>query len=123
MNTNRQSVITTDQYFALSAKKELTPFEEILKKNYEDFIELATSNEKYITPTTEKILSEYNFKVLNGTNLNQEAPKEEILKEQTSEYTLSRSMKKAGYINASVILVVLLNIGFIIAMTIVFMKK
>lgn len=123
MNTNRQSVITTDKYFELSAKKELTPFEEILKENYEEFIELATSNEKYITPTTEKILSEYNFKVLNGTNLSQEPPKEEVQKEQTPEYTLTRSMKKAGYINASVILVVLLNIGFIIAMTIVFMKK
>ena len=128
MNINNKPIIT-EEYFEILSKQNLKP-EDIVKKNsYENFIKLCKKYEPYISPAAQSILSEYNSRTMAlDSKENKTAYEENVLKDFQSVFNEEenlennngpvRKLLKAGYIDASIILAVLLNIGFIIALSI-----
>jgi hypothetical protein len=121
--------ITTDEYFdyLLDAKLDV---EKILKKStYEQYIELCKKYEDFLSPAAQNILSEYNTKTLSlEAKEKKTKQEEEVLKkfeqsfkdnnELENEGTV-RKLTQSGYIDATIILAIILNVGFVIAMTII----
>lgn len=129
MNTDPMDNITTaEEYFEILAKeKDLTPKEVIKKRRFEWFITNCEKNSDFVSDATEDIYAKYKKHLValsekeNKTALEQEAVNNyqqkilEMEKRETEEgYT--RKLDKSGYVNATIILVMILNIGFIIAM-------
>ncbi len=126
---NINDIITSEEYKILIAKENLAP-DEILKKDiYERFIKdqnqldevglAPVSSEKVASEHTQNVMSlldkpektTHEEKVLNELKERLEKPTENIV-----EHDFTRTRKKAGYIDVAVLLVVILNIGFIVAM-------
>ncbi len=122
----KNNLITTEEYFEILNKNDLTP-EELRKKAYfEDFIKRCKKYEAYISPAAQSILSEYNSKTMAlDSKENKTIYEENVLKDFQAAFednleinkTKKRKLVKAGYIDASIILAVLLNVGFIIALS------
>lgn len=132
INTDPMDNITSpEEYFAILAKEnDLTPKEVIKKRRFEWFITNCEKNPDLLSDATEDVYAKYkNYMITlsekeNKTPLEQEAVngyqqkilemgKEENEEEEAYKRTLSN---KSGYVNATIILVMILNIGFIIAM-------
>lgn len=128
MNSQNNNLITSSEYFELLKKTELTPIESSQKKSFEDFIKQCQKYEELISPASQSILTQYNTKSLElANNENRTSHEEAVLEEfkngfiQNENLTQegpSRKLAKAGYIDAAVILTIILNVGFIVAMTI-----
>lgn len=114
MNTELISqTVTPQDYFQLLYKGEnLTPKERSQKMIFESFIANCKKNREFLSPIVEDVYLEYQ-KELEKFYKNQEQ-KEAIDFEQ--EVYTRKLTNKAGYINATIVLVMILNIGFIIAM-------
>ena len=125
--------ITVNQYFILLEKdpSELKPDEKIKIKSFNTFIRLCKKYESLISDAALDILKEYNSRIVSLTKKeNKTTHEEQVLKEfqsaleNSNEEVLAnnsptRKLTKAGYIDATVILIILLNIGFIVAITII----
>lgn len=118
-------IVTVEEYFAILAKKDgLTPKETMQKNHFEEFITNCEANPDLLSPAAEDIYAKYKkYLAAISTKENQTPLEQGILidyqkkvseREEEQEYT--RKLDKAGYVNATIILVMLLNIGFIIAM-------
>lgn len=130
MNTDpMDNIPTTEEYFAILAKEnDLTPKEVIKKRRFEWFITNCEKNPDLLSDATEDVYAKYkNYMITlsekeNKTPLEQETVngyQQKILemgKEENEEEVYTRKLNKAGYVNATIILVMILNIGFIIAM-------
>jgi hypothetical protein len=116
---------TTEEYFKILERDHLTPEEITKKDSYESFINNCKKYESLISPTAQSILSDYNSRVLGlGTKGNrtplEESAFDDFKKPFNTEKEVEgpvRRLAKSGYIDATVILLVILNIGFIIAFT------
>ena len=132
------NVVTPEEYKELIAKDEPTPVELMKTKQYEDYLKSCQFLEELdlgfgtgLTPeSAEPIIAKTNankLKLLNKENKTKH--EEEVLKEfkktleNNQEENLTykeegptRKLKKAGYIDITIILFAILNIGFIIAM-------
>lgn len=132
MSFQDKQIISTNEYFEILGKQEeeLSPSDIVKKENYENFIRDCHRYESLISDTAQTILSEYNTKTSSvAVKENKTVHEEEFLQdlqstfnqnvepEETQEYT--RKLTKAGYIDATVILVILLNIGIIVAFSII----
>ena len=135
MNMNSQTtIITTDEYFQLLSKENLSDIEKIQKAKYERYIKLSQQYEDLLSPAAQDILNKYNSKtrelVLKENRSIQEENKikefQSILEAKQDSLKLvhnkkiNSSMKNfanAGYIDATIVLAIILNIGFIVAMT------
>ncbi len=124
---NKNSVTTLDEYLELLKKESLSPIEMIEKKRFETFISNCQKYEEFISPAAQSILNTYNSSVLSLVNKNHKSKQEEEVldrfqtsmednQKQISQNGPVRKLAKAGYIDATIILVALLNIGFIVAM-------
>lgn len=116
--------ISVDQYLELLNKPNLTPDEIIKKQQFESFINLCQVYEQFLSVDAQSILAEYTTKK-NAYNKNTikasspdlpNLPKLENVLTNEEEGPV-RKLSKAGYIDSAVILIVLLNIGFIVAIT------
>ncbi len=126
---NINDIITPEEYKILIAKENLAPDESLKIDIYERFIEnqneldevglAPVSSEKVASEHTQNVMSlldkpektTHEEKVLNELKERLEKPAENIV-----EGDFTRKLKKAGYIDVAVLLVVILNIGFIVAM-------
>ncbi|MCI9280496.1 MAG: hypothetical protein HFJ02_06850 [Bacilli bacterium] len=122
-------IITPEEYSNLIAKENLAPDEAMKKDIYERFIQdqneldevglAPVSSEKIASEHTQNVMSlmektektTHEEKVLNEWKERLEKPAENVV-----EGDFTRTRKKAGYIDVVVLLVVILNIGFIVAM-------
>ena len=119
-------LITVDEYFAILEKlEELTSKEIYQKKTFEDFIKRCEENASFISPATESIYANYKRKLaslaVKENPSSQESAlltefQEKMEKNNEEENVYTRKLDKAGYASAIIILVMLLNIGFIVAM-------
>ncbi len=125
MNQPYDQLITVEEYFDLLKKTEELTNEEILqKKAFENFIEKCETHSEYISPATENIYADYKRKLVNLSVIEDKTPQEldlvnnfqNKMQENQEENNYTRKLDKAGYISATVMLIMLLNIGFIIAM-------
>lgn len=132
-----EHLIPVEEYFRLaSQEEELTPEETQQKEAFEEFIDYCTEYIDFLTPAAEAVYGKYKTHIL-GLNAKGDKKTEKenkivqfydqhntFLEEEKEEtYGTSRKLSKAGYVDATVILVVLLNVGFIIAMAILGMNK
>jgi hypothetical protein len=120
---------TTDEYFKILNQDKLNPSDLTKKESYEDFIENCQKYEDIITPATQSVLASYNSKLMNlSSKENKTSYEEEVVKnfkapfqnQAEAERTNGpvRKLAKSGFIDATIIIVIILNIGFTIAMTI-----
>ena len=122
-------VIDVREYFELLKKDHLTPKELSQKNIFENRIRRCEEYSSYISPATESIYSEYKKQMAALFTKENLTPFEnEVLIDyqtrlsetdkggSTEEDDYIKKLAKAGYINATIILVMILNIGFIIAM-------
>lgn len=126
MESEKSELVTVEEYFTLLKKtEELTPKEIMQKKEFEDFIDRCENNAEFISPATESVYAEYQRKLANLSVEENKSPQEIALltqfqekmeKSNEEENVYVRKLDKAGYASAIVILVMLLNIGFIVAM-------
>lgn len=131
MNMNSQTnLITVEQYFNILNQESLKPEEIVQKASFEKYIQMCRTYESYLSPAAQSILSSYNAHVMAmGTKENKTSHEESVLKDFQSAFektdeTLNqdgpvRTLTKSGYIDATIILAVILNLGFIIAMTMI----
>ncbi len=124
MNTELiPQIVTPQDYFQILSKEEnLTPKERSQKMLFENFIANCEKNRNLLSPAVEDVYLEYQKeleKLYNNSNLVKKEKQNiinfDLRKEEQKEYT-RKLTNKAGYINATIILVMILNIGFIIAM-------
>lgn len=124
MNTELiPQIVTPQDYFQILNKEEnLTPKERSQKMLFENFIANCEKNRNLLSPAVEDVYLEYQKeleKLYNNSNLVKKEKQNiinfDLRKEEQKEYT-RKLTNKAGYINATIILVMILNIGFIIAM-------
>lgn len=124
---SQTNLITTEQYFDILSQESLKPEEIIQKVSYEKFISMCRQYDGLISPAAQSILNEYNSRVMTiGTKETKTSHEESILndfqsafknnEENLSQEGPTRTLAKAGYINATIILAILLNVGFVIAM-------
>jgi len=125
------SHITTSEYFSIINKETLNPEDIIKKTSYENYITLCREYEDFLSPAAQSVLSEYNSKIMElSSKENKNVYEEAVLKKFQSTFeqnnTISktsdgsvRKLAKDGYIDATIILAVILNIGFIIAMAMI----
>lgn len=131
-NSTAKAALTVEEYFSLRDRMDLSPEEIVQKSRFEDFIKNCLEFEAYLSKDAQRILNEYNMKQLEYAakremntkpEMNVESnnivpfplpPQEEP--ELVEEQGPVRTLTKAGYINSTVILIVILNIGFIVAM-------
>jgi hypothetical protein len=125
MNTRLNTTTTTEEYFNILGSNHLTPEDMTKKNSYENFIKSCQKYEDLISPTAQSVYSDYNSKVLNlEAKGNRTALEEEVLdsfkkplQSELKEDGPVRKLAKSGFIDATVILLVILNIGFIVAFT------
>ena len=124
--------ITPEEYFTiLSQERDLTPKEVMQKRIFEkEFLENCEEHSYHLSQATEDVYGEYHNRMAaliskeNKTLLEIEVLEkyqkwilERENKENNEEIVRKLSNDKGGYVNATIILVMILNIGFIIAMT------
>lgn len=121
------NLITVNEYFELLGKNELTEKELNDKNNFERFIKECEEYPELISPAVSEVYSEYqkglskvyikDTKTSNEENLitSFESKLNEKNQELEEEQTLKRTLDKAGYVNAIIILAMILNIGIIVA--------
>ncbi len=120
-------LITPEQYFELLSKDQLTPKETIQKNSFEMFVRRCEELSSLISPATEGVYATYlkgitklygkeNLSAFEEKALQNYEEKLKIKKETGQKRKLT--LNQAGTINAIIIFVMLLNIGFIIAMAI-----
>lgn len=122
-------IVTVEEYFSILANDgNITPKEMMQKKRFEWFINNCEKNPDLLSDATEKIYAKYKNHLAslsekeNQTQLEQDIVIDyqrkvlEMGKEENEEEVYTRKLNKAGYVNATIILVMILNIGFIIAM-------
>lgn len=127
INTQNNELISVEEYFNLLNQEELNEIQQFQKRRFENFIQNCENYLDVLTDETKKVYADYQkgFSKLytkeNRTNheenllMSYERKMEEIKTDEVcDEYT--RKLSKAGYVNATIILVMILNIGFIIAM-------
>ena len=115
-------IITPTEYFNISAKKEKTEKEIEDLQTFQDFIKECETYPNHATPAMQDVYSEYQRKLKELANkennviteYEERVPNENL--EETEDSTRKLLKNKSGYIDATVILVIILNIGFIIAM-------
>ena len=128
MSSQFKTTTTTDDYFKILEKKDLNPEDLTSKISYEDFISHCQKYEEYLSQAATDVLSAYNSKVMALTNKENKTDFEKTVlqnfqnpfdkEEKLSQEGPVRKLAKTGYIDAAIILVIRLNLGFIIAMTI-----
>lgn len=120
---------TVEEYFEI-LKKDIFTSKEINQKNiFENYIKKCEEYSLYLSPAVESIYSEYKKQMAALFTKENLTPFEnEVLIDyqtrlsetdkggSTEEDDYIKKLAKAGYINATIILVMILNIGFIIAM-------
>lgn len=127
--SSQTNLITTEKYFNILNQESLKPEEIVQKESYEKYIKMCKQYDGLISPAAQSILNDYNSRVMAiGTKEAKTSHEESVLKdfqsafenneEQLSQSGPTRTLTKAGYVDATVILVILLNVGFIVAMTI-----
>lgn len=128
MNMNSQDkLISVNEYFTILGQENLKPEDLIKKNSFENYINLCKEYEDFLSPAAQSILNAYNTRVMSlNVKESKTAHEENILKDfqeafQTTKQDLEqegpiRRLAKAGYIDAAVILTILLNVGFIFAM-------
>lgn len=126
-NKTNQSTITVDEYFSLCQANDLKTEDLIKKKKFEKFILLCQEYEQNLTPEAESILKEYRNKqmaLVAKQNIPEDQkfnlmnfPNEEETVNNIEENAPVRKLSKAGYVDSTIILIVLLNLGFIVALT------
>ena len=125
------NIITVEEYiYLLNKKNELTPQEQIQVDSFENFIKNCEKYVSYLSPAVKKIYYQYKKELakvytkekrINNENKNLiefeklEENKRVVEFETINPYT-RKLTNRAGYVNATIILVMILNIGFIIAM-------
>lgn len=124
--------VTPEEYFAILAQeRDLTPKEVMQKRIFEkEFLENCEKYSYHLSQATEDVYGEYHNKMAaliskeNKTILEIEAVEKyqkwvlDVENKENNEVIVRKlSNDKGGYINATIILVMILNIGFIIAMT------
>ena len=131
MNINNNTVTTEDYFRILEQIEPLSPIDGSKKQRYRAFITMCENNLPFLDDESQQIYGEYKKELLRLYQKNNPTPleKEEMevyesrmnnvnTNEEEKGIGLSRTRSKAGYVDAVVILVLLLNIGFIIAMAI-----
>lgn len=129
MNMNSQiKPVTTEEYFTIINQDNLKPEEVIQKESFEKYIQLCKQYESYISPAAQSILNDYNSRIMAmSTKENKTIHEENILKDFQDSFTPANSIEQQGpirklaqdgYIDASIILTIILNVGFIIALAI-----
>ncbi len=131
---NRQ--LTIDEYFTLLKKNELNLVENHALKTFETYIQDCQKYEPYLVDDTRAYYNDFIRRLSqlsheeNITRCEQSAlqkfssliPKEEEVTTLTPDNDGPKKvLTKAGYIDSAIILAMLLNLGFIVAMT--FLKK
>jgi hypothetical protein len=122
--------ITTDEYFNILSQDTLKPEDIARKKSYEQYIELCEKYEDYLSPDAQSILTKHNERTMNlGSKEKKTSNEAKVLQDLQQRFENNnevnehkegpvRKLAKSGFIDATVIIVVILNVGFIIAMTI-----
>lgn len=122
---NKTRLVSVPEYFQLIQKENLTEEENIQIRQFENFITTAIQYEDKASEALKSVIEMYRaqIRVLYYTG------KEEIAENLESKIESRlpnneniRSLKplpKAGFVSSAIILIVLLNLGFIIAMTII----
>ncbi len=120
--------VTVEEYFTILAKEgNLTPKDIMQKKRFESFITDCEKNPDLLSPATEDVYAEYkkHLAALPSKENPTQYEKEVIIdyqrkvlemEEQNEQEAYTKKLDKAGYVNATIILIMILNIGFIIAM-------
>lgn len=130
MNNNIvNNLITVDEYFSLLAKNDaLTAEENKSKTSFEEFIRQCKTYEDLLSPAAAEVYANYQKGLANIYSKPEHTPKEDTViynfqedidkknKEIDEERALTRKLDKAGFVNATIILVMILNVGIMIAM-------
>ena len=126
MNMNK--LISVTEYFKLIEKAETNPAEftneDQMKVNqFENFITTAIQYEDTASEALKSVIAMYreHIRVLYSTgkeNLANQIEEKLAVRLPEQENTRKLSLPQAGYVSSSIIVVVLLNIGFIIALAI-----
>lgn len=120
MNIDEQSLETVDEYFSLLEKKDKKP-EDVMKiRWFENFIHLCEQYESNLSLNAQEIYNRYTSKKMAYDLTKQKETLQTMATSNSLEKELSgpvrtRTLPKAGYVDATVILIVILNIGFILA--------
>jgi hypothetical protein len=122
--------ITTDEYFNILSQDTLKPEDIAKKEHYEQYIKLCEKYENYLSSEVESILAKHNEGIMKLGNKEKKTSNEaKVLQDLQQRFENNnevnehkegpvRKLAKSGFIDATVIIVVILNVGFIIAMTI-----
>lgn len=125
----KDSIPTVQEYYDLIANPNPSPVDLTKIRIYEDYMTMCRElDEKGLLPeSAQKIVTEDRLHTMDlGTKENKTDHEEKVLSNFQSTFDNQnmgkendgpvRQLTKAGYIDATVILVVILNVGFIIAM-------
>jgi len=130
MNMSSQTnIITTEEYFQILGKENLSDIERIQKERYEKHIKLSQQYEDFLSPAAQNVLNVHNSRTMElGNKENKTLHEENVLKDFQSAFESHqnnlehegpvRRLAQSGFIDAGIILAILLNVGFIIAMAI-----
>ncbi len=139
MNSQPNNIITPREYKELIALSNPDPIQIMKIKNYEDFLNnCAYLEQKGLLPeAADSIVSENNMNTMELANKENRTLQEEkvvenfqnALDRDEEDYdniinfekakTRIRTIAKAGYIDVTFVLISLLNLGFIIAMSLI----
>lgn len=130
MNMSSQpKIITTEEYFQILSKENISDIERVQKERYERHIKFSQQYEDFLSHAAQDILTTHNSKTMElGNKENKTSHEENVLKDFQSAFESRQNnlehegpvhrLAKAGFIDATIILTILLNVGFIIAMAI-----
>lgn len=125
MDTNKKSfVVTVEEYFAILKKDGVLSPKEISQKNiFEKFMAECEKMSDTLSPACQDICTEYRKEIAKLYYRRELTPLEsEVLTHYESQKSTkedlgyTRVFSKSGYVDAVVVLVLLMNVGFIIAM-------
>ena len=124
MNNIEGATITVPEYFELIQKVELTPKEQYQVQTFENFITNAIQYEDLASDFLKSVIAMYRAHIRALYS----AGKEELVEQIESKMVRklpnngnvrTHKLPDAGFVSSAIILVVLLNIGFIVALTII----
>lgn len=120
-NTISNSVVTVEEYFEILTKVDaLSPKEESQKNIFKQFLSDCENNKEHISPASRDIYTEYRKEIAKlycKKNLTEREREEinEYESKMNNSNNHTRVLSKSGYVDAIVILALLLSVGIIIA--------
>lgn len=132
MNDFDGKVITVTEYFELAHKESLTEEEKLAMEHFEDFIVNAITYEQYASDFLKSTIALYRNSIMSLYSRNEAELAQNIenniqqkIEEKENQIAgiknnvrVRKMSSSSGYVSSAIILVVLLNLGFIIALTI-----